>query len=187
MKKILIILLLFYGMIMPINVYASSGALKSDSIITCNGKYYGKHGDGHWHEAVKKSGKWYPKDSAIYTNNKPCNVTTTSKKTTTTKKDTTTKKKTTSTKATTKSTTTTSKKTYTSTKKTIKDTSETTTITSQSTTKLTTKKITSSVTTTPLNDSYDTTNEDATVGDFVVTAGIGYGIYRLVKSKKKKL
>ena len=73
MKKIIFILVL---LILPFNVvFASSGALKGDSIVSCNGNYYGKHGkDNHWHVAEKKSGRWYPQGSAIYSN--PCGVTT---------------------------------------------------------------------------------------------------------------
>ena len=41
------------------DVIASSGPIKQDSIISCNGKYYGNHGNPiHWHEVVKKDDKW---------------------------------------------------------------------------------------------------------------------------------
>lgn len=71
MKKIIVLLfiigILFYGY----NVYASTGTLKSDSIISCNGVTYGRHGDdNHWHVATKKSNRYYAVGSAFYYN--PC-------------------------------------------------------------------------------------------------------------------
>lgn len=58
MKKIFILLSLLI-IIFSFNVIASSGPIKQDSIISCNGKYYGNHGNPiHWHEVVKKDGKW---------------------------------------------------------------------------------------------------------------------------------
>lgn len=54
MKKIFIILLL-----LSIDVYASGGTLKQNSIIECNGIYYGNHGNPiHWHKAKKIKDKW---------------------------------------------------------------------------------------------------------------------------------
>ena len=46
-------------MFFTFSVYATSGPIKQDSIISCNGKYYGNHGNPlHWHEVVKKDDKW---------------------------------------------------------------------------------------------------------------------------------
>ena len=51
MKKIVCVIFLFFFCLIP--VYASSGALKKNSIITCEGKTYGYHGkDHHYHEAI---------------------------------------------------------------------------------------------------------------------------------------
>ena len=42
-----------------INVSASSGKIKQDSIIECQGIYYGNHGNpSHWHIVEKKDGIW---------------------------------------------------------------------------------------------------------------------------------
>lgn len=42
-----------------INVNATNGPLKQNSIIECNGIYYGKHGTpSHWHVAEYKKDKW---------------------------------------------------------------------------------------------------------------------------------
>lgn len=58
MKKIYIILFLLITLL-TYNVMASSGPIKQDSVISCNGKYYGNHGNPiHWHEVIKKDGKW---------------------------------------------------------------------------------------------------------------------------------
>ena len=58
MKKINILLFLLI-ILFTCNVIASSGPIKQDSIISCNGKYYGNHGNPiHWHEVVKKDDKW---------------------------------------------------------------------------------------------------------------------------------
>ncbi len=55
MKKVLFILLILFCL----DVFASSGAIKQDSVISCNGKYYGNHGmPTHWHIVEKKNGKW---------------------------------------------------------------------------------------------------------------------------------
>ncbi|EAZ88299.1 hypothetical protein [Crocosphaera chwakensis] len=40
-------------------VSATPGRLRKDSICEKNGVYYGEHGDGHWHKAVKRSNGWY--------------------------------------------------------------------------------------------------------------------------------
>ena len=41
------------------NTLASSGPIKQDSIIECNGKYFGNHGNPvHWHQVEKKNDKW---------------------------------------------------------------------------------------------------------------------------------
>ena len=54
-KIVIFILLLF----LFINVEASNGPLKQNSIIECNGMYYGKHGTpAHWHKAEKKNDRW---------------------------------------------------------------------------------------------------------------------------------
>jgi micrococcal nuclease len=55
MKKFLFIIIILFS----INVFASGGTLKQNSIIECNGKYYGNHGNPlHWHEVSKKDDKW---------------------------------------------------------------------------------------------------------------------------------
>ena len=42
-----------------VNIKATSGPIKQDSIISCNGKYYGNHGNPiHWHEVMKSDDKW---------------------------------------------------------------------------------------------------------------------------------
>lgn len=46
-------------------VNATAGKLRSRSIITCNGIMYGKHGDGHWHQAVKHKSGYYPVGSPV--------------------------------------------------------------------------------------------------------------------------
>ena len=46
-------------------VKATAGKLRSRSIITCNGIMYGKHGDGHWHQAVKHKSGYYPVGSPV--------------------------------------------------------------------------------------------------------------------------
>lgn len=73
MKKYLyiLIILLSFSMI-SIKVNASSGRLKKNSIITCNGITYGQHSsDNHWHIASKNSdGSYNAVGSAFYTH--PC-------------------------------------------------------------------------------------------------------------------
>ncbi len=58
MRRAKIILFLFIS-IFIINVNASSGPIKQDSIIECNGKYYGNHSNPlHWHMVEYKNNKW---------------------------------------------------------------------------------------------------------------------------------
>ena len=58
MKKNIIIVILLI-LFISFNVYGTSGSIKQNSIIECNGKYYGNHGNPtHWHEVVKKDDKW---------------------------------------------------------------------------------------------------------------------------------
>ena len=55
MKKIILLLILIFS----INVYASGGTLKQNSIIECNGQYFGNHGNPlHWHKAKKINDIW---------------------------------------------------------------------------------------------------------------------------------
>ena len=57
MKKVKILFL--YIILFAFNTYASSGPIKQDSIIECNGKYYGSHGNPiHWHMVEKKDNTW---------------------------------------------------------------------------------------------------------------------------------
>lgn len=58
MKKIRVIIFIFLLMLF-INVKASNGPVKQNSIIECNGTYYGKHGNpSHWHIVRNHDGKW---------------------------------------------------------------------------------------------------------------------------------
>lgn len=71
MKKLVFIL---FCLLININVYASSGSLKSESIVTCD-ETYGYHGsDKHYHKAVLKNGNWYASGKNLGTNN-PCSNT----------------------------------------------------------------------------------------------------------------
>ena len=55
MRKILFILIFFIN----IGVLASGGTLKQNSIIECNGEYFGNHGSPlHWHKAKIVNEKW---------------------------------------------------------------------------------------------------------------------------------
>lgn len=55
MKKIMFVLIMF----LTINVYATQGPIKQDSVISCNGVYYGNHGNPiHWHIVENRDGKW---------------------------------------------------------------------------------------------------------------------------------
>lgn len=70
-RYLLIIIVLFR--LNMVNVNASSGRLKKDSIIVCNNIMYGQHGDdNHWHIAEKKGDNYYPVGDATYSN--PCNL-----------------------------------------------------------------------------------------------------------------
>ena len=74
-KNIYLIILTFIFIFGVTNVKASSGALRKDSIITCDGVTYGKHGSDsnlHWHIAEKKGDRYYPNGEAIYS--EPCNT-----------------------------------------------------------------------------------------------------------------
>ena len=58
-------------MINGTSVKATSGFLRKNSIVTCNGITYGQHGDGHWHVAVKTiDGRYNASGSPIASN--PC-------------------------------------------------------------------------------------------------------------------
>lgn len=62
---------LFIGILLiPVNVFATSGRLRSSSIVSCNGQTYGAHGDGHWHVAVKQDSAWYASGGPLAGN--PC-------------------------------------------------------------------------------------------------------------------
>ena len=57
MKKVIVFV--FFILMITINTYASSGPVKQNSIIECNGTYYGKHGTpAHWHKVEKKNDLW---------------------------------------------------------------------------------------------------------------------------------
>ena len=54
-KYIIILLIIFSFDI----VYATGGTIKQSSVIECNGKYYGNHGNPvHWHMVEKKNNQW---------------------------------------------------------------------------------------------------------------------------------
>ncbi len=56
MKKLIFF---FFLVLLPITSYATKGNLKSDTIIYCDGSYYGAHGDNlHWHIIEKKNNEW---------------------------------------------------------------------------------------------------------------------------------
>ena len=58
MKKLIIIVFIFI-LSLSINVFATTGPVKQDSVIECNGIYYGKHGTPpHWHIATKNKDRW---------------------------------------------------------------------------------------------------------------------------------
>ena len=182
-KKYIFMLIILLGITLPNGVYASGGAISGDSIVSCNGKYYGQHGDGHWHEAVKKdNGRWYPKDTAIYTSSNPCGkVTTTKKKTTTSKKITTLAPTTPKKETTTRKKTTTKKRTT---------TTSTTTSTTISTTVATSKKKTTSTKTTTKKIEEDINSEESTsspvIGTLLLGAGGAYVYNEYKKTKLKK-
>jgi micrococcal nuclease len=53
-------------MSLTFNIKATSGAIKQDSVIKCNDKYYGNHGNPtHWHIVTKKDGKWVSISSEV--------------------------------------------------------------------------------------------------------------------------
>ena len=177
--------------IVPNNVLASSGKLRKDSIVTCNGVTYGKHGTDsvHWHVAEKRDNGWYPQGSAIYYSN-PCNKATTTKKTTTTTAKTTTSKKTTIKKVTTKKSTSTATSITTTTTSTVSTTTTTISSTTASTASKvmsTTKKVTSSEITTSNEDSDDEeSTSNPVLGTLLLGAGGAYVYNEYKKSKLKK-
>lgn len=70
MKKVRYVIIFVLLMISWQTVYATSGRLSNDSIVTCNGVTYGHHSD-HWHVAKKNNGSGYNAvGNAIYDN--PC-------------------------------------------------------------------------------------------------------------------
>ena len=70
MKKVRYVIIFVLLMISWQTVYATSGRLSNDSIVTCNGVTYGHHSD-HWHVAKKNNGPGYNAvGNAIYDN--PC-------------------------------------------------------------------------------------------------------------------
>lgn len=69
MKKYLVLILLLIIFI-PVDFFATSGALQGGTIKECpNGKLYGKH-TNHWHRAVKRGNNYYASGSEI--KNDPC-------------------------------------------------------------------------------------------------------------------
>ena len=57
MKRIKI--LFIFIILFVVNTYATSGPIKQNSIIECNGKYYGSHGNPvHYHIVEKKDNTW---------------------------------------------------------------------------------------------------------------------------------
>lgn len=69
MKKVVIVI--GYILLSSMTVFsyseakATSGKLRSSSIITCDGIMYGQHGDGHWHKAVRHKSGYYPSGSPV--------------------------------------------------------------------------------------------------------------------------
>lgn len=53
------------------HIIATSGKLKKDSIVSCDGTSYGNHGDGHWHVATQHDSGWYPSGGSLGYDN-PC-------------------------------------------------------------------------------------------------------------------
>ena len=51
---------------------ATSGWVKARTVCTKNGITYARHGDGHWHRAVKRNGRWYATGHSLG-KTKPCN------------------------------------------------------------------------------------------------------------------
>ena len=64
LRKFILILFIIINLIYGFNlriveVSATSGSIKQSSVIKCNGKYYGSHGNpSHWHLVEEKDGKW---------------------------------------------------------------------------------------------------------------------------------
>lgn len=70
-KSKYIILVLIVFVFSSIEVNASSGRLRKNSIKTCNGVTYGQHSDdNHWHIAKEKDGNYYATGNPIYSD--PC-------------------------------------------------------------------------------------------------------------------
>lgn len=62
-KKIICFLLIIF---LFFDVNGSSGAIKQNSVIECNGIYYGNHGNPtHWHIVEKKGDKWVSISSEV--------------------------------------------------------------------------------------------------------------------------
>ena len=63
--------LIIFKLLIPTNVFATSGRLRQDSIISCNNQTYGQHGnDNHWHLAESHGEYWYPVGKELAKN--PC-------------------------------------------------------------------------------------------------------------------
>lgn len=163
MKKILLVLLLC--IFIPSNVYATGGCVKTSSIVSCNGEYYGKHGDGHWHVAVLRSGRWYATGREI--DNNPCSKTITTTTSTTVAPVT----------STTTVTTTT--------------TLPVTTTTTTTTVPVTTTSVTTTVgTTCNCTCNEESVKETSSVGSdvdgYVLTTGAGYCIFKVLSIFRRK-
>lgn len=53
------VILFFIILCFSFAIKATPGTIRQDSIIKCNDKYYGSHGNpSHWHIVEKKDGKW---------------------------------------------------------------------------------------------------------------------------------
>ncbi len=74
MKKGLIYILITLIILFPINIKATSGSLKKDTIKECEGNLYGQHGDdNHWHLAIKnENGSYVAKGNALKSD--PCPI-----------------------------------------------------------------------------------------------------------------
>ncbi len=69
-RKVVIIIFLCCFFSFGLNVYATGGALRKNTIKTCsNGITYGLHSDGkggtHWHKAITNGENYYPDGSAL--------------------------------------------------------------------------------------------------------------------------
>ena len=74
-RKSTVIIYLLLVMLLPINVNATGGGLRKNSLKTCpNGITYGMHSDGHggthWHVAVTNENNYFADGDAIYSD--PC-------------------------------------------------------------------------------------------------------------------